>query len=265
MTLRTLILTLPILSLLAVSMAYAGKDDAMNDPANVTVLASSSLTNVITDAMREYAAQRNVSLSARYDSAEEIAALIEDGEVADMMILEHPILVRDLKRQGLLDVFSLTELTSNRLALVASKEHRMGHDIFASVPLEKLLDEIDKNMLLVMPDPDSSAAGIAIEQALTELGYWERIKPNVIRVSNVREALYLIAKGKGLGIIYRSDALSSHEVRMLAEFPNSSHDPIVYQVSVVAGEHMEEARDFLSYLTSERGQRLLAKHGFMAL
>jgi molybdate transport system substrate-binding protein len=98
--------------------------------------------------------------------------------------------------------------------------------------------------------------------ALTNLGVWSEVQDKVAPADNVRAALALVARGEApLGIVYRTDALIEKKVRIVADFPKSSHDPIIYPAAVTA--HAQEgAADFVKFLSSSAAQAIFAKYGF---
>ncbi len=80
---------------------------------------------------------------------------------------------------------------------------------------------------------------------------------------DVRAALALVARGEvPLGLVYRTDARASPDVRIIALFPQASHPPITYPVAIVAGHARPEVLAFVAYLASPAAAAIFAKHGF---
>jgi molybdate transport system substrate-binding protein len=80
----------------------------------------------------------------------------------------------------------------------------------------------------------------------------------------VRAALALVARGEApLGIVYRTDALAEHGVRIVDVFPAASHPPIVYPMVVLKGAP-PAARSLATYLASSSAASIWARFGFRA-
>lgn len=226
------------------------------------MLASTSMSVALAELIRHYSIERGIIVTASFDAPNELAIRIEDGEVADFFITEDPDRLRELKQQGLLDVYNIKLIAGNRLVLAAGVDSYIARAVGKHMPLAELLAFIDKRTIFVIADADDSYLGKVSEEALEKSGYWQTLEALSVRAANAKEALYLIAKGNSAGIVYASDAAQDAGVKILAEFPEDYHTPIVYQGAVVAGQSMDNARDFLTFLKSERAKAILTKHGF---
>ena len=83
---------------------------------------------------------------------------------------------------------------------------------------------------------------------------------------NVRSALALVARGEAkLGIVYGSDAVAESKVQVVANFPETSHQPIVYPAAVIAASTNPDAQTFLTFLFSEEAQLIFKANGFTLL
>lgn len=229
----------------------------------IAVLASSSLSDVMTELARIYSKEKHMTISSFFDSPETLADTIRNGEAADMYISEDPALIQDLKQRGLIDVFSLTTLASNRLVLATFRSHHLARITPPGTPLKDILKDINEKSLLVMANPDEVFVGKEARTVLEKLGEWDNISPFLIRTPNTRSALFLIGKGNGAGIVYYTDALQNDDVIIMADFPGDLYEPIIYHAAVVAGDNMPVARDFLTFLKSEKAKTIFQKYGFL--
>ena len=48
----------------------------------------------------------------------------------------------------------------------------------------------------------------------------------------------------------------------MAAFPNKSHTPITYPFALIKDGKSKEAKDFLSFLTSDAGLAIFERYGF---
>jgi molybdate transport system substrate-binding protein len=66
------------------------------------------------------------------------------------------------------------------------------------------------------------------------------------------------------GIVYRTDALSSNKVRIVAVAEESTHKPIEYPAAVIkSSKERGEAEKFLEFLSSPAGKDVLTRYGFL--
>lgn len=233
----------------------------------VTVLADSSLTAPMTELALLYSRSRNISVTTSYESTSAHARHIQEGGLADVFIAAHPAWMGDLKQQGLIDVYSLTNLIKDRLALVIASENGLKDSSMLQKGLTNQLLFLNDRMILVMGDPQDTALGIYTKQAITKLdidgALWETIKSKFVRAANAKNTLYLIAQGLSAGVVYYSNAKNNKEVEVLTVIDESLHESLVYQAAVVAGENMSNAREFLGFLKSEEAKHIFIKHNLI--
>lgn len=239
---------------------------------NVTIFATSSFTYPLVEISRLYSSKNNMSISVSFDSTAEQVRKILEGDQADIFISSHPRWMNELKQNGLIDVFSLTNIAHNRLALVSSPDTYIAKRMPKNLSIMDKLLYINKRSTMVLSDPDQTALGIYSKNAIETIGkrhhyaLWHDIDKNILRSSGAKDTLYLISHGSRAGIVYYSDAYQNPEVDILAVFEEDTHEPITYQAAVVAGEHMQHARDFLKFLeTSPEFAHILTKYGFSPL
>ena len=75
----------------------------------------------------------------------------------------------------------------------------------------------------------------------------------------------LVERGEcDAGIVYETDANISDKVEVVAKFPESSHEPIVYPLALVVGAKASAA-GFYQYLKSPKAKSNFTKFGFTVL
>jgi molybdate transport system substrate-binding protein len=159
---------------------------------------------------------------------------------------------------------SRRDLASNRLALVApgTDEPRSPPETAEAVrsTVEKVLAQPDRR--IATGDPDHVPVGRYAQAALVSVGLWDAVAPRLARADNVRAALVLVERGEApLGITYRTDALQSGKVRVVALFPAGSHPPIRYPTALLQGAG-PAAKRFHEHLFSPAAQAALRDAGF---
>ena len=231
------------------------------NPASITVLASSSMTHVITKLARIYSKQTGVIVSVIYSSPSELAEDIIAGDEADIYISEHPLRIDELKRQGLLDINTITTIAESHLVIAASPNTLMYRNTTPPTSLDAIFAQYYETEF-VIPDKEFVPAGILAQRALEKLGYWKKIEPTLLPATTISNALYLIGKGRRAGVVYAPDALNNPDIEIMAEIPANLYEPIRYQAAVVAGPHMDTGRGFITFLQSHKAQNILKEYGF---
>jgi molybdate transport system substrate-binding protein len=106
-------------------------------------------------------------------------------------------------------------------------------------------------------------AGVYAEEALGKLGAWDGVEPKVVRGTNVRNVLDLVARGEAdEGIVYATDAKISKDVEVVAEVPASARPNVRYPVYVANAARKEETA-VADFLCAPDAKRVLASHGFL--
>lgn len=237
-------------------------NDLEENPTSITILASTSLTDVMSELIRIYSRKKGFSVAVVYGPPNELIETVKEGESADFFIAEDQEGMLDLKQRGLIDVFTISNIAQNRLVLTASTDHYLSRFVNPDMALPRLFSDLNEKVLLVMGDPDEVPVGNRARQAIENLGYWQGIGPYIVRTQSASSAKYLIAKGRSAGITYYTDAFGSNEMKILSELPKNLYSPIVYQAAVVAGVNMPLARNFLDYLKTAEAKAVFSRYGF---
>lgn len=252
--------------LLAVMMAFATTLAAGAPPSRViTVFAAASLTDALADVGTAWEKASGNTVHFSFASSSTLARQIVEGAPADVYIAADEQWMDYIAQHDDIVAASRVDLVGNELALVAPRASPIGQVAIApGFALARLLGD----GRLAMGNPEHVPAGIYGKQALTALHVWKQVKDHVARAANVRAALALVALGDApLGIVYRTDALASRKVKIVALFPTATHKPIVYPGALVkqAGHDDTAARAFLRFLRSDAAARVFARYGFKVL
>jgi molybdate transport system substrate-binding protein len=109
----------------------------------------------------------------------------------------------------------------------------------------------------------SVPAGAYAEEALRKLGVWDGVAPKIVRGTNVRNVLDLVARGEAdEGIVYATDVRISKDVEVVAEVPASARPNVRYPVYVANAARKEEMA-VADYLCAPDARRVLVSHGFL--
>ena len=223
----------------------------------LVIFGAMSLTDALTEVSQRFGAVRNVKVYCNFAGSSTLQRQIEKGAPADVFISASPKQIDALQGEGLLYEDSRRVILSNRLVLVA--------------PVSSSLSMTDAGMLaqdeirrIAIGEPNSVPAGIYGREALTHLGVWTTVQPKLIPSADVRSTLAYVESGEvDVGIVYQTDAGLSKKVRIIYQFPDSSHSPIVYPAAVLRNTgHKVLAQAFLDYLQTAEVAAIFEKYGF---
>lgn len=106
-------------------------------------------------------------------------------------------------------------------------------------------------------------AGVYAEQALHALGAWDAVAPKLVRGTNVRSVLDLVARGEAdAGVVYATDVPIRPDVESLGAVPDAARPNVRYPV-YVAKSAGPGARAIAKLLCDDETKRALVSHGFL--
>jgi molybdate transport system substrate-binding protein len=254
-TIRTL---LAGLCLAVCGLGTASAAQAAEQTPPILVFDAASLTDVLEDLGRSFTEKSHVTIRSSPAASSALARQIEAGAAADVFFSADLEWMDYLDQRKLLRPGSRHDVVRNRLVLIAPAAGNVSVKIAPGFDLLKALGEGK----LATGDPDSVPVGKYAQAALEKLGVWNGVAPRIVRAENVRSALAFVARGEApLGIVYRTDALADKRVRIVDEFPEDSHPPIVYPIALTtrAGP---AAQRFLDFVTSDTAKPIFRKYGF---
>ncbi|GLR73747.1 molybdate ABC transporter substrate-binding protein [Aliivibrio sifiae] len=226
--------------------------------ANVTVYAASSLTNVMNDIVDAYQDETGERVRVSYAGSSSLARQIANGAPADIYLSANTKWMDYLIEEDQIEAGSKVDLLRNTLVLIASR----------STPKENTWQWFigQKGFRIAMADPRHVPAGIYGKQSLEKQFRWPEVKDHIASGNNVRSALLFVERDEApLGIVYKTDALLSKNVTVVEEFPEDSHDPIVYPMAIIKNKKSGQVTDFYQYLLSEKAKNTFTSYGFTTI
>jgi len=221
------------------------------------VLAAASLADAVVEIAITWEATGGARVQLQLGGSNELARQIEAGAPADLFLSADPAQMDRLERARRLAPGTRRDLLSNRLVVVVPADSSLR-----GLPPEDLAGE--RIARLALAQPDAVPAGVYARRWLEGLGLWERIRPKVIALDNVRSARAAVESGNvDAGIVYATDAAASLRVRIVYEVPEGEAPPIVYPGAVLADTaHPAAARALLDYLSGDAAAVIFARWGF---
>ena len=251
-------LVLAVATLVAVFSAATPARGEKEEP--LLVYAAASMTNVVDEIMDVCGQNESETTRTSFAASSVLAKQIDHGAPAALFVSANSAWMDYLERRGRIAEGTRHRIAGNTLAFVAptsspTPSHRAVADLIAALPADGRI---------AMGDPDHVPAGVYAKAALEHISAWEGISKRVARTANVRAALALVETGAVfLGIVYKTDALVSENVRMVAVFPRDSHPAISYEAALVRGRDTPAAHRLLTCVHGAETARVFERHGFL--
>lgn len=246
---------IPAAALIAALIAVPARAD------EVVVFAAASMKTALDQVAAGFQEQTGHRVRISYAGSSQLARQIVEGAPADIFISAAVSWMDTVEEAGLLAPDTRRDLFGNTLVLVggpdaAAVEIGPGFDLVGLLGGQKLA------MALV----DSVPAGQYGKAALSTLGVWDAVAPQVAQADNVRAALAYVARGEApYGIVYATDAAAEPAVRILGRFPEDSYPAAIYPGAMLGAAQDAADRAFFEAITSEAGDAIFAAQGFRIL
>ena len=226
--------------------------------AQLTVHAAASLTDAVKEIAADYERQGSEKLRLNFDASSILARQIEEGAPADVFLSADEAKMDELQRKNLLAPGTRRSLLRNTLAIVVPAESKLALTSARDLVHERAINKI------AIAQPTSVPAGIYAKEYLVKLGLWDQLAAKMVPTQNVRAALAAVASGNvEVGLVYKTDALISREVKIACEIAAAEGPKISYSVAAIAGStDLASAKKFLSYLESEPALAVFRRYGF---
>ena len=222
----------------------------------LTLSIAASLQDAIVEIEADYQLDHGaVDFRNNFGSSGTLAREIEQGAPVDAFLSAGTRQMDDLEAQSTLQPGTRMNLLRNSLVLIAPQDSKLtGLDGLTASGIR----------LIALGDPASVPAGQYGKQTLTSLNLYDKIRSKIVLGKDVRQVLTYVKTGNAdAGFVYATDARISSKVRVVATAPESSHDPIIYPLAIMAASRNQPAaRDFITYLSSPAARTVFLKHGF---
>lgn len=232
---------------------------AAGEETEILVAAAASLKNAYEEELIPMFQDKypGVTVKGTYDSSGKLQTQIEEGLEADVFMSAATKQMTALDEEGMIASDTITNLLENKIVLIVPT----GSDSkFAK------FEDIENAESIALGDPASVPAGQYAEEALTNLGIWDKIQDKVSFGTNVTEVLNQVAAASAdAGIVYATDAASmADKVEVVAEAPEGSlAKKVIYPVAVVKNTaHEEQAKNFVEFLKTDEAMKVFEAYGF---
>jgi molybdate transport system substrate-binding protein len=230
---------------------------AASPTVQVTVSAAASLEDALTAIDIDFQQTHpEIRINPNFGASGTLQLQIEQGAPVDVFISAAPQQMDALAGKNLLLPGTRVDLLQNELVLIAPKDSKVVSG-FSD------LKRPDASVVAV-GDPRSVPAGTYAQQVLSALGLYDSVKGKMTLATDVRQVLADVETGSAeAGLVYATDAAISSKVRVVADAPPGTHQPIVYPAAVLrTATNPDAARAYLTYLAGSPAREIFAKYGF---
>lgn len=221
----------------------------------LTVFAASSLTEAFGELESGFErAHPGVDVRLSFAGSQVLRLQLEQGAPADVFASANPEHIQAVVDGGL--VREERVFARNALVVIVPPDNPAGIGRFAD------LSRAERLVIGTRDVPIGVYTRELFERAGPELQSGA-LSSVVSEESNVRLVRAKVEMGEAdAAIVYRSDALNTEGIEMV-EIPEDINVSADYHVGITAASgHLESARSWITYISSDEGQDVLKKHGF---
>ncbi|MEE3954683.1 molybdate ABC transporter substrate-binding protein [Peribacillus frigoritolerans] len=222
----------------------------------LTVSAAVSLQDALNDIKESFEKENtNVEVHYNFGASGALQQQISQGAPVDLFFSAAEDKFDKLVEEDLIEEKNGIDLVGNDLVLVVPKDSKK--EIGS-------LEDLTKAAKISIGTPESVPAGQYAKQTLENMNLFKEIEDRLVFARDVRQVLTYVETGNvDAGLVYKTDALNSSKVEIIAAAQADLHDPIIYPVGMINNqEHAKEAKLFYDYLQTEASMKILEKYGF---
>jgi molybdate transport system substrate-binding protein len=239
-------------------LAFIAPVQAQNGKIELTVSAAISLKDALDEIKQLYEqANPGVTIATNYGASGTLQLQIEQGAPVDVFISAAPKQMDALASKSLLLEGTRKDLLRNEIVLIVPSDSTAKISSF-----QDLAGAEAKRVAL--GEPTAVPAGQYAKEVLTKLGIYDAVNAKAVLAKDVRQVLTYVETGNvDAGIVYKTDALSSKKVKIVATAPADSHAPVLYPVAVIKdSKNPGAAKQFEDFLAGPKGAEIFRKYGF---
>ena len=226
---------------------------ATSRAAEITVSGAASLKDALKEIGNLYQkSHRQTKVNFNFGSSGTLQKQIEQGAPVDVFVAASAANMNALLRQNLADKHARFNFAGGELVLIAPRDSRLRN-----------LNDAKSVRNFAIGGPGVPAGNYA-RAALQWYRLDKVLAPKLVYGKDVRGVLQLVASGNAdAGLVYRTDALSSREVKIVSVLSPKSHAPIRYPMALLTqAPNAVEGRDFVRFCKGAAAKTILRKYGF---
>ncbi len=223
----------------------------------LTISAAASLKDAMDVIQHTYQEEHpEIKLKFNFGASGSLQQQISQGAPVDLFFSAAEDKFNLLVEEGNIAKEDGLDLLGNELVLVVPKDDQ---SIKGFEDLVKA--EVDK---ISIGTPETVPAGKYAKESLEKMDIWKDVESKVVYAKDVRQVLSYAETGNvEAGIVYKTDALVSDKVEIVATAGPATHIPIIYPVGIIKdSKHYGAAKEFYEYLQSDDALKVFEEYGF---
>lgn len=234
------------------------------------VAAASDLAAAMQKLAPAFEKQSGIHVSVSTGSSGNFFAQIQNGAPFDVFLSADSSYPEKLVQGAQAEPNSLTPYARGRLVLWTAKSSGLHFNTKDGKVLSGGLDMLTRPEVrkIAIANPEHAPYGRAAVAVLEHFKVYEQIRPKLVLGENISQTAQFAQSGSvDVGFIGLSSALSASMAGIgeYALLPDESYPPLEQAGIVVrSSKNKEQARRFLSFITSAEGQTILHDLGFEA-
>lgn len=223
----------------------------------IVVSAAASLKNCLEEIIPEYEKNSGDKIILNLGGSGTLRTQIEKGAVVDIFISANQENVNMLIDKNIIKKENAYDFLSNILILVKSP--------YSKSEIKSVEELKNSDVYIAVGNPETAPVGKYTLQSLKNLEIFETLnQEKVIYAKDVTAAAQYVQMGEAdFGIIYDSDKNRMKNPIIVAEFPESSHDKIIYSLALL--NNNKETESFFEFLRRDETKKIFKKHGFIVM
>ncbi len=229
----------------------------------VTVMSDHSMSLAVAEIARNYSRNKHAVVNTSFVPQKAQQEQISEGAAADILITSKEAWIDELKLQGLIDIHSQTKLAGDRLVLIGAVDTSVSSQGVGRFPATEIIKAGAGEPIFILGNPEALMEGVYAKEAMRNLGVADDLEPYTLYVKRLDEMLNMVTEQQAFGVCFYSSVFQRNDLKIIDKIPESAHKKIAYYAVVIAGDNMDEARNFLEYLKSAEVNKILRKYGFV--
>ncbi len=226
---------------------------------SITVSAASDLRAAFAAVGPEFTKETGITVNVTYGSSGQLAQQISEGAPVDVFASADRSLTDSLAEAG--DAVAASSYVYGLIRLSIATAN--------GVPTAATIDSLSDNSYarVAIANPDHAPYGRAAKQAIDRSSTGVNISNKLVIAENVSDALRLVETGNvDAAVVARSLVIAPSKPLQssVVDVPETSHDRIEQSMIVTADSEEGEraAQQFIDFVASTEGQKLMAQFGF---
>jgi len=252
-----------LIQLVAATLTAADGSSASaisDGPGDICIFAAASTTESLGELAKTWESTHHQKVVCSFGASTTLAHQIQSGAPADLFLAADEASMDVLAASHDIQDSTRRDLLGNHLVLVAPS----GSDLKVQFTRDFAFAAAFSGKIAI-GDPAHVPAGAYAKEALTTLGWWDKVEDRTAPADNVRAALRLVeTQVCALGVVYATDAAASAKVITIGAFPDDTHQPIRYPIAETAHARPAAAA-FAAWLAGDEAAVVFTAHHFVHL